>query len=944
MQQLLLFAATGLGAGAVYAALALGLIVTFKGTGVINFAAGVVGLWSGYVYQELRSAGDYVLPVVLVPSRLHVGRPGEIPTVIIAVVTAMVLGVIIHFLVFRPLRSAPALAKVVASAGVMLALQALIVLRFGTDQRSVDPILPNEPVSLDGIGVPRDRVWLSGIVILLAVIVMVWLRRTRNGLALQAAAENRQFASYARFSPDVLAATAWAVASGCTALVAVLAAPLTGLNPVSYTLLVVPALACALVGRLQRVGIAVAAGLILGALQSETTFWATETWWPHWATVGVGSVIPFLVVVVVLFTLGRSLPTRDAESVAKLPVVRPPRATTRNALVSIVVGVLLIVLTHGSYRFGIVTSMIISVIALSFVVLTGLLGQVSFAQASFAGVAAFTLSKLTQFTGIGFPWAPLLAAAIAALCGLIVGIPALRIRGAQLAVATLALALAVDQLLFQNPSFNDIAHGNTVDSPRLLGLDLSVRAGTDTARVTFAVLVLVVLALSSFAVNNWMRSSTGRRLIAVRSNERASASLGMDVIRTKLLGFTLSAFIAGVGGALLAYSHGSVSSDSFATLVGISFLLYAYLGGITSVSGALIAGTLAPLGIVYTLVNRAVPSFSQTSYQLIAALGLIVTAVANPQGIAGGLRDILSRMTRRARTVVTPAVEETRPAAESVRLPRKAHVLATDETRRTTFDASRAGLHLAGLSVRFGGVRALTDVTLDVRPGQIVGLIGANGAGKTTLIDAVSGFVPGTGTVSLGTTRLNGIPAYRRNRLGLARSWQSGELVGDLTVVDNVRPAGERSTLLTSLRDLVHPTAGGPDRHVTAALARVGLALDERYPGDLSLGEQKLVNVARCLVAEPSVLLLDEPAAGLSTHETGRLAATLREVMTGDMCALLVEHDVAMVMDLCDHVYVLDFGRIIAHGTPSEIRRNPAVVAAYLGVEAEPEPEPVAGA
>lgn len=932
MDQFLLFAAGGLGAGAVYAALSLGLIVTFKATGVINFAAGVIGLWAGYIYQELRAFGEYVFPVVIIPAYVHVGRPDQLVAVLVAVATAMVLGVAVHFFVFRPLREAPALAKVVASAGVMLALQALIVLRFGTDERSVAPILPNKPLQIAGIGVPRDRLWLAGVVIVLGIIVTVWLRRTRHGLALQAAAENRQFASFARFSPDVLAVTGWAVSSGCTALLVVLAAPLTGLNPVSYTLLVVPALACALVGRLERVGVAVAAGLILGIVQSETTFYATETWWPQWATVGVGSVIPFVVVVVVLFALGRSLPTRDAERVAALPAVRPPVAVTRNAVIAPVVGIALIMFTHGSYRFGIVTSMIVSVVALSFVVLTGLLGQVSFAQVSFAGVAAFALSKLTQHAGIAFPWAPLLAAGIAAVCGLLVGIPALRIRGAQLAIATLALALAVDQLLFQNPSFNDIANGNLVTSPSLLGLNLAVRGGASTARVAFAILVLVVLVLCCLAVNNWMRAGTGRRLVAVRSNERASASLGIDVVRTKLLGFTFSALLAGVGGALLAYSDGSVSSDSFVTLVGISYLAYAYLGGITSVSGALIAGTLAPLGIAYTIVNRVAPSFSQTSYQLVAALGLIVTAVVNPGGIAGGLRTFSERAQERFRRL---SWVPDGPVGQS--LVRQVDDAPRDRVRLTTPTAAtgRTGLQLRGVSVDFGGVRALEDVTLEVRPGQIVGLIGANGAGKTTLIDAVSGFVSASGQVCIGERSIESQPAYRRSRLGLARSWQSGELVDDLTVTDNLRVAHERMTLGTAVSDLVRPLTGRDDQRVADVLGLVGLPFDSRYPRELSLGEQKLVSVARCLVGAPSVLLLDEPAAGLSTDDTNQMASVLRGIVSDQMCALLVEHDVAMVMNLCDHIYVLDFGRIIAHGSPAEIRHNAKVIAAYLGAEPE---------
>lgn len=937
----MVFAVAGLGAGAVFAALALGLIVTYRGTGVINFAAGVMGLWSGYVYAELRTTGHYVLPVVLVPDRFALGAVSMPVALALSVLTGVLLGLVAHLLVFRPLRDAPALAKVVASAGLTLALQSLIVLRFGTDARTVDPILPSSPVRVGDVGVPRDRLLLAGLVVLLAVAVAAWSRSSRTGLATRAAAENRRFAALAQFSPDVLAAAAWAMSAGVVALVVVLGSPATGLNPVSYTLLIVPALACALVGRLQAIAPAVLAGLLLGVLQSETTFFATKTWWPSWATVGVASALPFLAVIVVLFLVGRSLPTRDAEETAHLPAVRAPRNRPWAVAAALLGGLALILLTNGSYRFGVITTMAVAVLALSFVVLTGLLGQVSFAQAAFAGIAGFALSKLTQGAGLGFPVAPLLAAAGAGLFGLLAGLPALRIRGAQLAVVTLSLALACDQLLFQNPSFNNIRTGNGVTSPRLLGLDLAVRAGSQTARVSFAVLVMLILAAACVAVGNWMRSATGRRMLAVRSNERASASLGVDVTRTKLLGFTASAFLAGIAGTLLAYSRGSVSSESFTTLVGVSFLVFAYLGGIASVTGALVAGTFAPLGIVFVLVNRLVPGATQQGYQLVAAVALVVTAIANPQGIAGGIRDRWDRQrTRAAAGSAVQTAPSRSPGTMHARADLNPDPLAPAELAPA--DGSPL-LELVGLSVRFGGLCALDQVHLQVRAGQIVGLLGANGAGKTTLIDAVSGFVPCEGDVLLGGRSLKRTPAHLRSRAGLARTWQSVELFGDLSVRDNVRVAGETTTLVSALRDLAQPLRGSGAQRAAAALDVVGLeAVADLLPGDLSLGQQKLVNVARCLIAQPRVLLLDEPAAGLSTGESRALAHTLRQVVGWRMGALLVEHDVALVLEVCDHVYVLDFGRVIAHGTPDQVRHDPRVSKAYLGAGPAPELTPTA--
>lgn len=937
MGQFILFALTGLGIGAVFAVLAMGLIITYKGTGVINFAAGVMGLWSGYIFSELRTTGDYVFPVVFVHDRIHVAEQvhGGI-ALALAVATGVLLGVLAHVLVFRPLRNAPTLAKVVASAGLMLAMQALIVMRFGSQSRTVKGILPNERVTIDDIGLPRDRLWLAAIAIIAAIVVAQWFKRTRTGLAIRAGAENQKFVAFASYSPDRLAATAWAVSSGLIGMIVVLGAPITGLNPVGYTLFVVPALACALMGKLSLIGPAVAGGFLLGIIQSETTFYSSKSWWPDWATADVASTVPFIAVIIVLFSIGRSLPARDAETSSRLPVPRMPKNRKSSIAIFVVLALALLAVTGGSYRYGVITSLTMSIIALSFVVLTGLLGQVSFAQAAFAGVAGFTLSKLTTEAGLGFPLAPVLSAVGAGICGVIAGLPALRIRGAQLAVVTLALALALDRILFSNPSFNNEI-GNRVVAPKLFGIDLAVREGSNTARIEFGILVLVVFVLAALAVSNWIRGTTGRRFLAVRSNERASASLGIDVTKTKLLGFVLASFLAGLGGTILGYGRGSISAESFTTFVGISYLIFAYLGGISSVSGAVVAGTFAPLGIVYVVVNRQIPAASEHGYLLVSAIGLILTAIHNPDGIAGGTREKWDALRRRLRARTRgPAAADVAATAEPAPLtttsgPGPASTVSTTP-RRTVFAAR-------DLNVRFGGLRAVADLDIEVRRGQIVGLIGANGAGKTTFIDAASGFVPYTGSIELDGHALDGAPAYRRSRAGLARTWQSVELINDLSVEDNLQIAVERASLATALRDIVAPRRRDRAERVAAALDLLDLTrFAKSKPSDLSLGEQKLINVARALVAGPKMLLLDEPAAGLSSHDTAILGQQLRRIVTGGLGALLVEHDVALVLAICDYVYVLDFGRLISQGPPDLVRNDPAVVAAYLGVAEEDVP------
>ena len=630
MHEYILFAIIGLTAGSIYAALAMGLVTTYRGTGVINFAQAAIAAWGAYVYAELSSAGTFVLPI----GHIQLGGPWSAgPAFIVGVASAAVLGLVLHVIVFRPLHAAPPLAKVVATVGLLLALEALITLRFGTDPIAVAPLLPSANVSVAGLSFSESVLWLAGLSLLVMAGLWSWGRYSRTGIATRAAMENERAASLTGYSPDRLAAVTWVLASAVAAAVVILATPSTGLTADEIVLFVVPAVACALVGRLTSVPLACAAGLGLGVIESELTLLSAKSWWPHWATVGVTDSVPFLIVIVALFVLGPRIPTRGGLDVQLLPPVARPNVRPGRVAILVGCGALSLLLTTGAYRFGVITSMIVAIIALSLVVLTGLVGQISLAQAAVAGTAGFALSKIG--TGLPFPISTLAASLLAALLGVSIGIPALRIRGAQLAAVTLAAAVAIEQFVFNNPSFSPI-NGNSIPDPHIFGLDLAVRRGTDLARLPFGLMILFVLVLATLAVANLMRSASGRAMLAVRSNERAAAAVGIDVAATKLLAFGLSAFLAGLAGTLIGYSRGQLSGESFTVFVGLAFLAFAYLGGITSIDGALIAGTLAPLGIGYVVLNQVV-SLGQY-YTLVAGLALVLVAMLNPGGIAAQTR------------------------------------------------------------------------------------------------------------------------------------------------------------------------------------------------------------------------------------------------------------------------------------------------------------------
>ncbi|MFE0751909.1 ABC transporter permease [Gordonia sp. NPDC058843] len=660
MGQFLQFVFLGLSAGAIYSVLASSLVGIYAATGIINFAQGAIGLYSVYLVAALRTDGSLVLPIGTLSLGSEANPTSMELAVVLGVLSAVVWALLAHVLVFRPLRSAPVLAQVVASVGLMLFIQALVHLRFETENLFAEAILPESTVDIAGAIVNVSDLILAGVAIAISLVLWAYFRLTTLGVATRAGSEDELAARLSGYSPDRLAGIVWVLTGAATGLIAVLASFTIGLTETSYTFFVIPALAVALVGRLTSFGIACAAGLVLGAFQSVITWLTTKDWWPEWAQAGLGDAVPFIIVVIALFLLGGRIPSRGSLGEVRMPAVRIPRIRLIPTVVCIAVVVAAIFLTSGSWRFGVVTSVILSLIALSLVLLTGYLGQISLASMAFAGAAGFALSKLTTNWDVPFPFSMIFAALIATGLGVLVGVPALRIRGAQLAVVTLAAALAIQSFVFNNPAITSF-EGNLIADPTIFGLDLGVRDGTNLVTIRFSLMVLIVVAIATLVVLRFMGGSTGRAFLAVRSNERAAASVGINVASTKLLGFALSAFLAGIGGCLIGYSRGQLSAGSFTVMIGLTLLAMTYVGGITSFAGAVLAGIIGPLGVGYVFLNQTL-SLGEY-YELFAAGSLLLMAVLNPVGVAGAVSEFGERI--RAHRHRPPARPEAPGAAQN---------------------------------------------------------------------------------------------------------------------------------------------------------------------------------------------------------------------------------------------------------------------------------------
>jgi ABC-type branched-subunit amino acid transport system ATPase component/ABC-type branched-subunit amino acid transport system permease subunit len=550
--------------------------------------------------------------------------------------------------------------------------------------------------------------------------------------------------------------------------------------------------------------------------------------------------------------------------------------------------------------FIIVTVGLTAIVGIGLNVLLGLSGQISLGHVAFYAIGAYTVGILTTNYEWSFWPALILSGIITGLAGMLLAIPALKVRGPYLAMVTIAFGFVVEQGAAEWQRLTGGWNGlSGIPGPSVFGTDIGERG------IAYLTLALVVLATAAFA---WLsRSVWGNAMRAVRDSESASVSIGLDPTLVRTAAFGISAVAAGLAGGVYASISNFISPESFPFFQSILFLLVVMLGGADRVLGPIVGA------LVVVLLPELLATLGQYRLLFVGVLMLAVLRLA-PTGLVGLIASVL------------PGKERETLAKER-----------SDIGRFLAAGASGQALAVRDLSVSFGGVRAVRDLNFAAQPGAITSIIGPNGAGKSTALNVICGFYrPDAGTVRLGDRIVSALRAYQIPRAGIARTYQTSQLFESMSVIDNVVIALRRGRLAPYF--LTGGKRGDDAEIAESLLAFVGYKGAHHRPADaLAHVDKRLVEIARALAVRPSVLALDEPAAGLNAEDTAAIGALLRKLAAVGKTVILVEHDMDLVMGVSSHVIVLDAGAKIAEGTPAQVATDPAVLEAYLGAGEQAE-------
>jgi ABC-type branched-subunit amino acid transport system ATPase component/branched-subunit amino acid ABC-type transport system permease component len=900
---------SGAVSGAIYALIASALSLTYATTGIFNLGFGGVAFASAFVYYELHSGlGWPVLPAVVLT--LAVAGPP--------------LGWVLDRLIFRRLGRATDSAKLTAVVGVLLAVPALakwvvdLLVNDGHfniptgDQVYLSPgVGPTPPTvwhPFAGLTITSDEVIVLGVAAFLAVVLWVLLHRTRLGLQMRAATDRPELAQLMGVNRSLATGSAWITGTTLACIAGIVGAPIiNSLDPVSYITVVFVATAAAAIGGFRSIPLAFAAGLALGVAQNLVAGYATFAQ----SIQGFNTSVPFAALLVAVLIFGRSRARQAgsiAEDTAPATVMDDRPAWRRHAGWAVPALLLLgyLFFVAGGYWVSVFTGgLALALVFLSFVVVTGLGGMVSLAQAAFVTASGLTAGLLMDHYQLPWLVAFIGGTAVAAALGAFVAIPALRLGGLALAMATLALGFLGDDVLFQ---WNWLSGGDSGWPIRRPSLGPLHFGDNRTLAVT---LLLVVLAVA-WLIRNLAASASGRQMAAVRASESAAAASGISPTAVKLRLFVISAALAGAGGVLLVTVNQQATNTTYVTQVGLVWLAAAVLWGIRRPLGAVLAALTSAV-FPALLANGFhwpawVPGFlswhgTQSVWLPSVLFGLgAITMAQDPEGILSLVRGRRSRR-HQAAVQVTPPTAAVGTAAALVPHPRPGG-----------HPPDGSPLHLVGVSAAYAKLQVLAGLDLTLMPGTITALVGANGAGKTTLCNVIAGLVtPTHGLIFLNGADITAVPPHRRaGRLTLTP--EARGIFPSLSVDDNLcvrlgRPA-DRERVYERFPML------GARRRVLA--------------GALSGGEQQILALAPLLHRPPEVLIADEPTLGLAPLVVANLTELFIELRARGTTLLLAEERARSILDVADQVILLELGRILWTGPRSDLQED-QLAAIYLG-------------
>lgn len=911
MHQFLPFIVIGLANGAVYGLAGLGLVLTYKTSGIFNVGYGAVAALDVYLFYFLHAEHRMPWPVAAVISLF---------------VFAPLLGLVLEVLA-RSLSAASETVKVVATVGLILIVLALGNLWHPTNAPAFPPFLPQSTVRILSVNITWGQIIVFVFSAAASAVLYWFFQSVRLGILMRGVVDNADLVSMSGDDPVLVRRWAWVIGSIFASVAGIMLADNGGLqlDGTTLTTAVFAAFGAAAIGYFTNLPLTFAGGLIVGIAGALVAkYQATLTW-----VGGLAPALPFLILFLVLILMPRNR-LAQRRLVAQMHARRSYHAPWRMRLIAGAIAIVLLALVPVYQKAHLATwsiALVDMILFLSLGLLVRRSGQISLCHLAFAAVGA---AAFGHFSADHIPWlfSVILASLIAVPVGALIAIPAVRVSGVFLALATLGFGILAEEGLY-NRSFMFGSSPIGLSTPRpdvsVAGLNLSSDKG-------FYYLLLLIVVLVVATVTTISHGRLGRLLEAMADSPLALETNGTTSTVLKVIVFCIAAAMASLAGALTAMLyHFGVGQPYFAsfsslTLVALVVILtigdpwYAVLGAVGySVIPGYISGNTTPNVLT-----------------LLFGLGAVTAAYGTKGGTTPQvLRDLLDRLGGRLPAVRTTGAPV--PAAGEAIAARPSVPAQVARARAERPAAGRTGLEVIDLSVHFGGVKAVNGVNLTAPTNRITGLVGPNGAGKTTTFNACSGLNrPTSGRIVLhGVDVSRDGPAVRARR-GLGRTFQRTELFNSLSVRQNV--AMGREAALAGANPMAQVFGTRSDsRQISEvtdeALALTGIeAISDTQVGLLPIGQRRLVELARILAGPFDLLLMDEPSSGLDGHETERFGTVLRAVVEARGCGiLLVEHDMTLVREVCDYVHVMDFGMPIFEGTPEEMHRSDRVRAAYLG-------------